>query len=265
MLKPWLAASVVLTAIPILAQPEAAPKLMTEPNPGVEVAVIKPSRPDAQNRGYSLASGRIQSMNTTVANLITFAYDLHERQIVNGPAWMGSDKYDVTAKPDADGQPNLDQAKALFRNLLAERFHLKFRRDKKELSVYAIVVPAKSKHKLISSAPEGEGPYMMFPRAGYLPAKKATMTEFAQVMQRAVLDRPVVDQTGLQGRFDFTLNWTPDEFQFLGLSNLPAQNRDQPAPNLFEAFEQQLGLKLEATRTLAEVLVIDSVDRPSEN
>jgi uncharacterized protein (TIGR03435 family) len=153
----------------------------------------------------------------------------------------------------------------MFRKLLAERFHLKFHRDKKELSVYAIMLAPKTGHKMTPSSNDGDGPSMMFPRAGYLPAKKASMYEFAQVMQRAVLDRPVVDRTGLEGRFDFTLNWTPDEFQFLSLNTLPAQNRDQPAPNLFEAFEQQLGLKLEATRTLAEVLVIDSVERPSEN
>jgi uncharacterized protein (TIGR03435 family) len=93
------------------------------------------------------------------------------------------------------------------------------------------------------------------------------MADFASTMQAAVLDRPVVDQTGLPGRYDFTLTWTPDEFQFGGLGVRvppPADNADAP-PNLFTAIQQQLGLRLESTKALAEVFIIDSVEKPSEN
>ena len=100
-----------------------------------------------------------------------------------------------------------------------------------------------------------------------MPARNATMAEFAGVMQSAVLDRPVVDQTGLPGRYDFLLRWTPDEFQFGGLGIRvppPADNADAP-PDLYTAIQQQLGLKLESTKAPAEVLVIEHVEKPSEN
>jgi uncharacterized protein (TIGR03435 family) len=93
------------------------------------------------------------------------------------------------------------------------------------------------------------------------------MADLAGVMQAAVMDRPVVDRTGLEGRYDFTIQWTPDESQFAGLGvRVPPPSGDPNAPpGLFTAFQEQLGLKLESTRAPAEVLVIDRVERPSEN
>jgi uncharacterized protein (TIGR03435 family) len=235
---------------------------MTNADPGIEVATIKRTNPDTVNRGYGIAPGRITSMNTSVANIITFAYDLHERQISGGPDWLRSDKYDITARPDSPGQPNLDQAKLLFRKLLADRFHLAFRREQREMPVYAITQIPGTPLKMAPSADSSGS--MMFSRLGHLPAHGASMSEFARVMQRAVLDRPVVDQTHLTGHYDFTLNWTPDQFQFANFAAIPAQD-DAAAPNLFEAFRQQLGLKLEATRAAAELLIVDGIERPTEN
>jgi uncharacterized protein (TIGR03435 family) len=86
-------------------------------------------------------------------------------------------------------------------------------------------------------------------------------------MQSAVLDRPVVDQTGLEGRFDFQLKWTPDETQFGGLGiKVPPPTDDAAAPpDLFTAMQDQLGLKLQATKAAVDVIVIDRVSKPSEN
>ena len=98
-------------------------------------------------------------------------------------------------------------------------------------------------------------------------ATNATMGDFAGVLQAAVLDRPVVDQTGLQGRFDFPLKWTPDESQFGGMGMKippPSENADAP-PGLFTAIQEQIGLKLESTKAPVEVLVIDHIEKPSEN
>ena len=94
------------------------------------------------------------------------------------------------------------------------------------------------------------------------------MADLASVMQGAVLDRPVVDQTGLAGRFDFTLLWTPDEFQFGGAAAKmppPPNTNGAAPPDLFTAFQEQLGLKLESTKAPAEVLVIDRVAKPTDN
>jgi uncharacterized protein (TIGR03435 family) len=102
---------------------------------------------------------------------------------------------------------------------------------------------------------------------GKLNVRNALMSDFTGLMQSAVLDRPVVDQTGLAGRFDFTLNWTPDDSQFGGMGAKippPTDSADAP-PNLYTAIQEQIGLKLDATKAPADVMIIDHVEKPSEN
>ena len=115
------------------------------------------------------------------------------------------------------------------------------------------------------ASPEGPPPlvFVLSPQSVRLPARNATMAELASVFQRAALDRPVVDKTALSGRDAFDLEWTPDETQFggIGLRGTPESTK----PDLFAAIQQQLGLRLEATKGPVEALVIDHVERPSEN
>ena len=142
-------------------------------------------------------------------------------------------------------------------------FHL----EQKQLSIYAIVL-GKNGPKLTKSEGDPNGlPGLGFRGLGLLSARNANLGDFAGVMQTMVLDRPVVDQTGLAGRFDFTLNWSPDEFQFGGLTGRAPRPADTSAerPDLFTAIQEQMGLKLESTKGAAEVLVIDKVSKPSEN
>jgi len=251
-----------------IPEPPARPTPMAaDANPAFEVATIKPSRPNVQGKGFLVRGRTFSTINTSLSDLITFAYELHARQIVGGPAWLETDKYDLTAEPDGSGQPDAKQWKVMVQKLLADRFRLAFHRDKRELSVYAIV-PARTGPKLTKSEGDPNGlPSLLFRGLGVLPARNATMADFAGVMQGAVLDRPVVDQTGLVGRFDFTLTWTPDESQFGGLGvkvSPPADNPDAP-PGLFTAIEEQLGLRLNSTRAPVDVLVIDSADKPTPN
>jgi uncharacterized protein (TIGR03435 family) len=251
-----------------IPEPAARPKPMAaDANPAFEVASIKPSNPEAQGKGFRVNGRQFFTMNTSLSDLITFAYGLHARQIVGGPAWLESDKYDLVAKPEGEGQPNDKQWKTMIQKLLADRFQLTFHRDKKELSVYAIEV-AKTGSKLTKSEGDPNGlPGLFFRGLGDLPARNANMTDFAGVMQTAVLDRPVVDQTGLSGRFDFELKWTPDEFQFSGLGvkvPAPGDNANAP-PDLGTAMQDQLGLKLVSTKAPVEVVIIDKVEKPSAN
>ena len=109
-------------------------------------------------------------------------------------------------------------------------------------------------------------PGLFFKGLGVMVVTNATMADFAGTMQGAVLDRPVVDRTGLSGRFDFTLQWTPDESQFAGMGvRVPPPSPDAQLPTLFTAMQEQLGLRLDSTRAPVEVFVIDKVERPSEN
>jgi uncharacterized protein (TIGR03435 family) len=242
----------------------SAAALVAQNPPTFEVATIKPSK-SSGGVGIGVSPGGLfDTTNTSLSILIKFAYDLHSRQIVGGPSWLETDRYDVTGKPDKPGKPSLKQLNMMVQNLLADRFQLTFHRDKRELPVYAITI-AKSGPKLIKNESDPNG---LWGGAGIgarsLSLRNITMAEFASILQGAgsIVERPVVDQTGLgSARYDLTLKWTPDEPQ-------PGDERraDNAAPpDLFTAFQQQLGLKLESTKAPVDVLVIDRVEKPSAN
>ena len=233
-------------------------------DPGIEVVSIKLSPPDVRGRGIGVRGDTVNVTNYSVLNAITFAYDVHERQVSGAPAWMATERFDMTIKPSTPGQPNGRQLRRLLQKVLAERFQLVFHNEKRELSVYAITQPAATTHKMTAAGPGSNLPTLRYPRAGLLPARNATMTELAQSLQTAVLDRPVINQTTIDGRFDFTLDWAPDESQFASFGTLQ-QLPDTGKPNIYEAFREQLGLRLEATRAPADIIVIDKVEKPSDN
>ena len=252
------------TAWSIPAPPAPAKPMDPSANPGIEVATVKPSPVDSRGRLYRMRGAQMMAINVSVMNVITFAYDLHEQQVSGGPSWMAGDRFEIVIRPDVQGQPNIRQMKLLLQKALVDRFQLKFHTEKRELTAYAMTVPQNTKHKLTPSANAGNLPSLAYPRPGLLPARNTTMTEFAQSLQSAVLDRPVVDRTGIEGRFDFTLDWMPDETQFASFGP-PQQLQDTGKPSIYEAFQRDLGLKLERARVPADVLVIDKLERPLDN
>jgi uncharacterized protein (TIGR03435 family) len=242
--------------------------MAADAKPQFEVATIKPSAPGERFSILVNRSGLLTTTNTTLSDLIKFAYGLHPRQITRGPAWLESEHFTITAKPDTEGMPNGPQLKTMMQKLLEDRFKLKFHTEKKELSVYAITV-TKTGAKLTKNDSGGSLPGFGGGGPRGLNAMNATMAEFAGMLQLNILDQPVVDQTGLGAtRYNFILKWTPDasQIQLAGGPVPPpaADNADAP-PDLFLAFQQQLGLKLESTKALADVMVIDGVEKPSEN
>jgi uncharacterized protein (TIGR03435 family) len=255
------------TAWAMPAAPEKLPPMAADADPSFEVATIKPSAPDAQGKVLTLRGREFFAVNFTLDGLVSFAYDLHPKQITNAAPRMESDKFDITGLPNVPGQPNSAQLKIMVRKLLTERFKLSFHHDRKELSVYALTVNKSAPKIARSDADAGSLPSLFFPALGKLNVRNATIPEFTQLMQSTVLDRPVVDQTGLTGRYDFTLNWTPDESQFGGLGTKvpPPSDKAEAPPSLFTAVQEQMGMKLEATKAPVDVLVIDHVEKPSEN
>ncbi len=251
-----------------IPKPPAPPKMMAaDADPEFEVAVIKLSDPN-RRRLYSIGSTEVSAVGATVHDLIVFSFGVHASQISGAPAWIESDKFDIRGKAQGGAQPNPIQFKAMLRKLLADRFQLAFHRDQKQLAVYALTV-GKNGPKLTRSEANSSIPNLVRRGPGNLPARNVTMEEFAGNLQAAVLDRPVIDQTGLKGRFDFQLQWTPDETQFAltggpGAPPKPPEGAETP-PDLFTAIQQQLGLKLESARAQIDVLVIDKVEKPSEN
>jgi uncharacterized protein (TIGR03435 family) len=256
-----------------IPEPPPPPKMMDEKaKPQFEVATIKPSDPNRRGWGINLdRSGQLHTLNTNLSDLIKFAYDLHPKQVIGAPAWVDSEKFDVLAKPDLPGLPSVDQMKIMMRKLIEDRFSLKFHHDKKELSVYAITV-AKGGEK-IKKDDTTTVPIPGFfgrPQSGFN-VHNATIAEFASVMQAQFMEQPVVDQTGLgDTRYDFVLKFTPDPSQSTGFGGQPAAgpapvpDADAP-PDLFLAMQQQLGLKMGTTKAPVDVMVIDKIDKPSEN
>jgi uncharacterized protein (TIGR03435 family) len=233
-----------------------------------EVATIKPVDPDAKAGRYIIMQGahRFVEKAYTLKLLIAAAYDLNPRTISGGPGWIESDHYDIVALTPGEIRPTHDEQMSMLRNLLSERFKLAFHREEKVFSIYELEVAKNGPKLKASTAPADDPPALIstvYPQRIVMPARNATMSDLARLMQRAILDRPVVDKTGLTGRYDFDLEWAPDETQFGG--EVPPASAETPAAPLFSAIQQQLGLRLEATRGPVQALVIDKAERPSAN
>jgi uncharacterized protein (TIGR03435 family) len=227
--------------------------------------------------------------NVTARYLIANAYDVKDDQVSGGPDWVGSKGYDIQAKvtgtdPSDPHQLTKDQRTQALQALLADRFKLVVHAETKEASIYALTV-AKGGPKLTASQPSAapapppnlppgavvrnyptDGPprggMMRMSGPGNLTVTAMTMTQLANMLSQQ-LHKTVVDQTGLTGTYDFTLQWTPD--------NLPAsptgdaQAPEPSGPTIFTAVQEQLGLKLESTKGPVKTLVIDHIEPPSEN
>jgi bla regulator protein blaR1 len=257
------------TAWAIPEPPPPPVRMAANAKPAFEVATIKPSDPGRPGQIVALRGAEVITTNTTVHDLINLAYWLHPKQVTGGPAWTESVKYDMTGKPDAPGQPSVDQMKMMIQKLLADRFQLKFHFEKRDLPVYAIRI-AKTGAKMIKSQDDPKGlPGFYFGRAASgttLTFRNSPLSQIAAVLQNT-LDKPVVDQSGLSEKYDFTLTFTPDAAQAVIIGGAPPPAADNPdaAPDLFAAVQQQLGLKLESTKAPVDVMVIDRVEKPSEN
>ena len=235
-----------------------------DPDPAFEVATIKPTQGGVDGPRYSLRGRTFVAIAASLRDLIKFAHGVHASQIVNTPAWVESDRYDVEGVPRGEGMPNDRQIKAMLQKLLANRSQLAFHREQRDLPAF-VLIPGNGTPKL---TPTKADPASL-PVAGIGPGLfygvNATTADFVTALQGVAMDRPVVDQTGLTGRWDFRLEWTPDPSQFGGRA-LPVGPSDaNRPPALFTAIQEQLGLKLESKRASVDVLVIDRVEKPSDN
>jgi uncharacterized protein (TIGR03435 family) len=251
--------------------PPPPPKLMAaDADPAFDVATIKPNPSGAAQMQQLTINGRnFRIRNGSLGDLIAFAFSVQAKQIVGGPDWIDKDRYDIDAIPDQEGSPNPQQLRTMIRKLLASRFALTFHHDKRELSAFVLTV-GKNGEKLTPTQLKGPLPGLGFrPGKGGLTLQVANgnLTDFTGFLQSLVLDRPVVDQTGLTGRYDFKVMFMPDDSQFNGHPPKlpPDTDTTEASPNLFDAIQQQLGLKLSAEKTAVDVIAIDHVEKPSAN
>lgn len=226
--------------------------------PAFEVASVKLNTSTYNGIGNKFGPGSMRWTNTPLKVLIEQIYGLKGYQILGAPAWTGSDRWDIDAK--AAGPATSKEMFPMMGTLLADRFQLRFHRETRQLPVYRLLVakggprltPAREQdanHRWGTSS--GEGSLTMY---------GASMQELASWLS-AQINQPIVESTGLTGRYDLKLEWAQD------LSAAPAADAPPEAAKLsiFGAVEYQLGLKLESTRAPVEVLVIDHVERASGN
>jgi uncharacterized protein (TIGR03435 family) len=295
------AASVLFVLIDMPRAHAQEPQMSGGPLPSFEVASIKP---DHSGTNFVRMGGpdvsRYVASNVSAKMLITFAYNMRDFQVSGGPGWMAADKFDIDAKvedslagqmqklPRAQQQ---DKMRLMVQSLLADRFKLTVSHDTKELPIYALVV-AKGGTKLKESAPPdaqtsaappsaAPGPGGGFPtppRGGFmmsmgrggeatLTSKGAPIANLVNLLSQQV-GRQIVDQTGLKGEYDISLQWTSD--MGIGGGPLPAAPdsagaNDVGGTSIFTALQDQLGLRLESTKGPVDAIVIEHIEEPSEN
>jgi uncharacterized protein (TIGR03435 family) len=237
----------------------AKPQTMAkDADPDWEVVTVKPGDPNNKNGVMTTRGRHMVIQNQTPEAMLRLAYGVQRSQIVGAPEWIKTERFDVDGVPDVDGQPNMKQFQVLVQKVLAERFGLKSHHEQREMPVFALAV-AKDGPKMDLSKgdpnglPDNEG--MGGNGRQIRKFTNVSMSDLALMLQPHV-DRPVVDQTGLKGRYDFKLQWTVDEAQ--------ATDADAP-PGLFTAIQEQIGLKLDPAKAPVDVLVIDHVEKPSPN
>jgi uncharacterized protein (TIGR03435 family) len=220
-----------------------------------EVASIKPSDPGVRGNTFNYTpGGGLTILNSTLRAIIQSAYDVPGFQIEGGPGWINSERFDVIAKSEAGDRAVVGQTRLKLQALIADRFRLKVRREMRDMRVLALAV-GKNGPKLQAAAAKQTVPAGMHMSCGRMMGTDATMENFAHSLTRE-LGRPVVDRTGIAGKFDFMIEFTPEE------GPCAADANDQPS--IFGAI-QELGLKLEATRRAVEVIVVDYAERPTGN
>ncbi len=255
------------------------------PRPAFDVASIKLNKSaDPRVMVRPARGGRFTATNIPLQFLITLAYGVKDFQISGAPPWLTSERYDIEAK--AEGDPGIETLGPMLQTLLEDRLQFKYHRETKEVPVYALVVAKAGKlHQAEGECgPRASGPppppepgktptppcggFFMFP--GRLGGQKVAITQLIDSLSRFT-GRTVLDQTNLTGKYDINLEYTPEQGQFQappggapnGLPPLPPS--DPNGPSLFTALQEQLGLKLESQKGPVEILVIDHVERPSEN
>ena len=241
------------------ALPQTKKAMAADADPGWEVVSVHKGDPNNMNSGIQMQGRDVVIERKSVETMLLFGYGVHKTQILNAPDWVRSEIWDVKGYPDVPGQPSIPQFQSLVRKALVERFGLVSHTEKRDLSVYALTV-GKGGPKMEKSAGE----------ANQLPTENDHDNGGQRIMQMGnmkmrelsliltyFMDRPVVDKTGLDGRYDFLLKYTSDEMK--------APTDGTALPTIFTAIQEQLGLKLEPVKTATDVMVIDKVERPGEN
>jgi uncharacterized protein (TIGR03435 family) len=285
-IKVVLVLAIIATAVmPLASQTPPAQK------PAFEVASVKANvSGDKGVLSRAEPGGRTTIKNATLKLVMEVAYSVHDFQIFGGPSWITTDRWDIEAKAEEGSiPPELPSPSPttpnhpltlMLQSLIEDRFQLKIHREIKEMPVYALMI-AKTGQKMKLSADQDLVGFPALPQGGTPPrgmirlnagrgdleGNGVPLSTLAQVLS-AQLGRSVIDKTDVKGLYDFKLEWAPDPGQGLsppGVLGPPSTSADISGPSIFTALQEQLGLRLDSAKGPVEVLVIDSVQKPSEN
>lgn len=281
-------ANIGLLAVVLFTAAAAARAQLPAPDgPAFEVATVRENTSaETRSRIEVLPSGQFNAINMTLRQIVSIVYPTdggrfrHADQLVGGPGWFDSARFDIIAKTDARGGDSnkpgftasaadreaVERVRLMMRGLLAERFKLRVHQEIRQLPIYELVVLKRTGElgpdikraaaDCIEEWKKQGKPDARNLACGSIQGRAGRMTGHAVEIGPLVRDlyewtgRPVVDRTGLTGRFDFTLNWSPEG------------TTDTDAPSIFTALQEQLGLKLQPARGPVDVLVVDSAERP---
>jgi uncharacterized protein (TIGR03435 family) len=269
-MRPTLITIALAANIGVAQSQDAAPR------PTFEAVSIKPNTSGDFNAGINSFPRRFEAKNVWLRYLIQFAWNIKDFQLSGGPAWAASDRYNVEAT--ADGVATEKQQRLMVQALLEDRFQLKLHREAHESRAY-VLVAAKGGIKLQASkagtceerksdtsGPKVCGNYTMSQQR--VDGTAITMQAFATALAQT-LQQPVTDQTGFAGTFDVHVEWAPDQSTpgILAPDLGPPDDggADPNGKSIFTVLQEQLGLKLESSKAPVEFLVIDRLERPSEN
>ena len=228
-----------------------------------EVASIKPTKPGGRGGGMRVMPGGQEFVTEGVSLrfVIGFMYWVPTSEVTGGPAWLDSDQWDIAAK--ADHPHDLEDLREMFRNMLADEFKLKLRKEVKEGPVYALMVDKSGLKMKRNEAPWDFEVSVKSGPGGVTIGKRVSIQrlcyQLEQILQRD--ERLVIDKTGLPGYYDFTLAFLPELPPGFNEDNLPQAMRDRPS--IFDALKLQLGLKLEAQKGPVDYYVVEHVEKAS--
>jgi uncharacterized protein (TIGR03435 family) len=228
-------------------------------NASIEVAVVKPHPSAVMHNNFRFAKNRFELEDQPLLKLIAFAYSLNPRQIVGADSWVSADHWDMSGTTNLTEDATLPQEQQLIRQLLVERFGLQFHQEKREMPAYALQV-VKDQPKLTVAADPAAQPLEWTDGHDGVRTENYRSNSMADflVVKQLFMDRPLVDQTGLSGRYDFKLTYSRDD--------APSADADADAPPpMFTAIKEQLGLKFEPVKASVNAMVIDHIGKPTAN
>jgi uncharacterized protein (TIGR03435 family) len=226
-------------------------------NPRFEVASIKPDKSGAESIGMFPSPGRLRVENYTLRQLIEDAYGLKRYQVLGGPGWIDSDRYEIVAK--AENKAGFLQMLPMLQALLADRFQLKMHSETKQHAAFLLEI-AKGGPRMRASGEKQDNDTRLHITDNELTGKKVSMQWFSDALS-GQLNLPVLNRTDLNSAYDFSLHYQPDE----GLSSEGSSAIGPNAASIFTAIQEQLGLQLKKSKAQITIFVIDHAEKPAGN